>query len=293
MKKSIDKFEEQIRLQELEINFLKEKIESISLSNDQKKAIKFETLYEANRGVNRKLLILIPIIGLALSVFGFFGYENIKTSILGKIDIQSLKNEVLIAAEKEVKSIERTSKKLDELEKKIDLLDQEVQVGTKKTESIIESLDPKLRDSIEEKLRNKYIKRLGISIDLIINTLDKEIGFSDADDKYDVLRSVVSKLQQKYNLVADGYIGPATSLLILSISINIDKNETLKSIRRIKKPFLSYPELCKEAGLVSILTNSNHSLHKDMIEVLTITDNVKNKEEVWKRLMEMPKYFEF
>lgn len=299
--RTVEELKDQIRLQELEIEFLRKKYErEFQFDENREKAIKLEILKEAKSDTNKRLLTLIPLFGIILSVFGFLGYENIKTSLLKQIDIEPLKNEVLIAAKSEIKDVERTKSKVQKLEREVNellestkkyhnevyTLAQAVEDSKKESESIIESLDPKLKIEIERKLRNRFLDESGLSTELAISILQKEVDFKTTSLEYSDLRNTISELQEKNGLRPDGMIGPATSLLIMSIAVKYNENEAMKDIRsnERRRPLLSYPFLSRERGLIRIITDENHELHKPMLKVLRVTDNITSKDEVLRNI---------
>ncbi|MDX2068209.1 MAG: peptidoglycan-binding domain-containing protein [Haliscomenobacter sp.] len=294
--KTIEELKEKIHLQELEIEFLRKKMENDSKFDENKeKAIKLEILKEAKIDTNKRLLTLIPLLGIILSVFGFFGYENIKTSLLKQIDIEPLKKKVLAAAKSEITDIERTKSKIQKLEEEvitlvestkkhyeeISSLAQAVEVNKKNAESIIEALDPETKNEIERKLRNRFLDESGLSTEFIISILQKETGFHASSLAYSDLKKSVSQLQSKYGLRPDGVLGPATSLLIMAIAVKYKKIEALRDIQEngSKRPFLSYPFLFSEHGLFEIIKSDRHELHEPMLDVLKVTDNINSLSE--------------
>jgi len=165
-------------------------------------------------------------------------------------------------------------------------LAQAVEDSKKESESIIESLDPKLKIEIERKLRNKFLDESGLSTELAISILQKEVDFKTTSLEYSDLRNTISELQEKNGLRPDGMIGPATSLLIMSIAVKYNENEAMKDIRsnERRRPLLSYPFLSRERGLIRIITDENHELHKPMLKVLRVTDNITSKDEVLRNI---------
>lgn len=283
---NMSKLKEKLKLQELEIDFLRKKLDS-NFKEDENfyNRIKLEILKDTRTETNKRLLTIIPIAGLILSIFGFLGFENIKNGLLDQIDVESIKEKVLIAANDEMKDIENTKTKVINLENEIKgfldstkvyseevyTLTKAVEQSKKESELIIKALDPNQKDLIYGELRNRLFDRTYLSTDMAISVLEKETKLDSDRVNYLKLISFIQELQKKYYLTPDGNVGAATSVLIMAIAVHEYKETAINDIRGNKlKRSLNFPNsyFKKEKGINLILSNKNHQLHFPMKTVL-------------------------
>lgn len=295
-KKTIDELKEKNKFLELEIEFLKKTVEETRKNNDiREKALKLEIIKESGINTNKKLATLIPFVGIILAIFGFLGYENIKTSLLNKIDIEPLKNKVLITAREEIQDVQNTKTKILHLEKEVNKLLESTKkyyndvssivLDTEDFENNIKSLNDTTLLSISDKYNFKFLNRLGLSTELILLTLNEEQDLSTQSSNRLYIRKSISVLQGKYGLRPDGIIGPATSLLIAILAVQSNEERALREIKENNRVYLlSYQYLFREPGLFNIIKDEDNSLHLPTLKILEITDGIHSKAELLSKI---------
>ena len=291
-KVSLKDLQQKIRNQDIEIEFLKKKLDNeLKIEESRFKALKLEILDEARKEGKKRLLTLIPVLALFISILGFLGYENIKHSILNQIDISGLQEKVLLAAKEEIQDIENIKTRSQEQERETERIHdkllqivQTVEENKIESESIIKSFTPEVKRQIDDQLRSRYFEKTGLSTETTIAILVKETTFNIKSYDYPSLKYSITELQLKYGLRPDGIIGPVTSLVIMAIAVKENEKEALENIKANNlRPLLSMHQfLYAEKELIKMIENKQHNLHNSIMKVLKITDNIYTSEEALK-----------
>lgn len=143
------------------------------------------------------------------------------------------------------------------------------------TETIKDVLPEEARQRITEISQYKFLGLFGLSPESFSAVLKKETGFVFSKESMDRLDNSIGVIQERYTLLRDGSIGPATGLLITTIAMDIDPQKVKKELQ--DSLLSKRPDLIRVLGatnrfdreaLFDIFSNKNHTLNKAFNDVL-------------------------
>jgi len=152
---------QQKRIAELEAQLLTNRAELEKLRNNyaepavenRLKLFKFEFLAEVNKSITKRLLSISATIACIGTLLSFLGYATIKELLISQIDINSIKEKVLVAAEGEIKNITQVKDRVlileNEFKTNVDFLKMQADSFKKQVEGDLTQISADLSASTE------------------------------------------------------------------------------------------------------------------------------------------------
>jgi len=277
----------------------------LSLSDESKRLLEYEILSKADQKNRRRLFTWIPIFAMLLSIMSFFGYDNIKVSILRKISVEEIKQNVLKKADEQISRIlseietrqRRTDEQMSEILSTAKIQQKEAEELFEKAQerfwkmkqlsiesnAIIESLPPAQRTLVKNKTQNEYFSMFGLNQTTVALLLSELL----INYNYDIFEPLTEKniinLHNKLGLKTVDYIHPLTCLM-LSV-YGLSKNDHIRNELKNGQfhdesklvDIFSTSEVEDKYYILTILNNDSHKYHKFLFKVLQMVGINKNE----------------